>query len=379
MKKIVVLGDGQIWDLRGVDPKYPQGIFEELFSGRALEKMANSAPEIFSQYIEGAKTKITGMSVTKALLDKKNKRAKVAALKILEEMAKNAARGIEVLTKAKGCKPGWKRKEINLWKGLSGVVIGGGVSRGKTGTIIIKGIKDYLRQRGLDTVEIFKARFPGKESGFLGSIVNILDFICSEARKRKLSKIAAIGIDLGREKIGVGILLVNLKSHGIINFPKSIWVLYRYSVRTIQSKNRIKNFKQHRKLGEELRSRIISQIARLIICAENYAQKTGIVCSKHIGLASPGETSTDGYLIGSTDYLPLFTKKDGFHFSKAVEENLAGKGFPDFHIRIINDGIAACLANLRLGLDFKYLKNGKYAFLGPGSGLGGCLCRVKEV
>ena len=378
MKKITVLGNGQVWDLRGVDPKRPQAIFEDLFCGRVLEEKAALRRKVFSGYIEKEKTRITGMSVTLALRDKKNRNAREEAARILKEVAHYAGRGILVLTRGQGHKPGWSQKDIALWKNLSGVIIGGGVSRGRTGSLIIAEIKDYLDKEGLGTIEVTRAKFPGKESGFMGAIVNVLDKACREGREKKLAKIGVIGIDLGRDKIGVGILVVNPRTCGIITFKVFPWV-YRYSVRTIRSNNRIKQFERQRSLGEELRSGIIAQITRLIIRAMAQAEKAGISCSRHIGLALPGETTPDGYLIGSTDYLPFFTKKDGFHFSKAVEEDLAGSGSSGVRLHIINDGIAAGLANLKIGLGLESLKAGKYAFLGPGSGLGGCLCRVEEV
>ncbi len=376
MKKITVLGDGQIWDVRGIDPAHPGIIFEDVFCGRVLEEKARLRPDIFGRYIEKGKTGITGMSVTKALLDRYHKKTREASLVILHEVAANAGKGIAALTAGRGYKPGWTKKESALWKGLSHVIIGGGVSEGKTGSIIIAGIKGHLAERGLGAIAVTKARFPGKESGFLGAVVNILEAVCRQAKARGLSRAGVISIDLGRDKIGVGILIVNPKTCDIIRDKSSPWI-YRYSVRTIRSSNRIKRFEKHKSLGLQLRARIVSQIVSLIIRAKTHAEKSGIAYSSHVGLALPGEASADGYLLGSTDYLPFFTKKDGFHFTAAVEEELVKCGCLDFRLHIVNDGIAAGLANVKLGLNLNRLKDGKYAFLGPGSGLGGCLCRVQ--
>jgi hypothetical protein len=374
MRKIFVLGDGQVWNVRGIDPKHPQKIFEDLFSGRAMEEKAKFKKAIFAKYIEKGKAKITGMSVTQALWDKKNKKAQLAAQSILKEMGEMAARGIEVLTKGKGYKPNWSPREINYWKDLKGVIIGGGVSEGKTGTLLIKSIKDYLKKRNVNSIEIFKARFSGKEAGFLGSVANIMDLLCKEAKMRRLSRIAAIGVDIGREKIGAGILMLNPKICSIIKENTSLWV-YRYSVMTPQEK-RLKYYLHQKNIGKELRAKILERVNGVIIRAVEQAEKKGLLYSKHIAVALPGQATSDGYLVGSIDYLPLFRKQDGFHFSLALQDNLAKSGYRGFHIHIINDGIAAAMSNLIFGLGLKNLKIGKYAFLGPGSGLGGCVCKI---
>ncbi|HTY45755.1 MAG TPA: hypothetical protein VMD52_07200 [Patescibacteria group bacterium] len=378
MKKITVLGDGQVWDVRGIDPAHPGVIFEDVFCGRVLEEKARLRPGIFGRYIEKGKAGITGMSVTLALLDRRNRKAQEAALAIVQEVAASAGSGIAALAAGRGYKPGWTRQESALWKGLSCVIIGGGVSRGKTGSIVVAGIKDRLAKEGLGNIAVTKARFPGKESGFLGAAVNVLEVACRQTKARGLSRAGVISIDLGRDKTGVGILMVNPRTCGIIKNTSFLWK-YRFSVRTVRSNSRIKCFAKQKSLGLQLRARVIHQLAGLIIRAKAHAEKIGIAYSTHVGLALPGEASADGYLLGSTDYLPFFTKKDGFHFTAAVENELARCGFPDFHLHIVNDGIAAGLANIKLGFDLKRLKDGKYAFLGPGSGLGGCLCRVKEV
>lgn len=374
MNRIEILGDGQIWDLKGVDPGRPEKIFEDLFCGRVLEEKARQNPRIFSRYIEKGKDRITGMSVTLALGDRKNPASSRAALKILNDMAVDAGRGIEALSRGTGFKSGWSRKDIALWKGISTVVIGGGVSRSGTGRILLKGIKAYLRKSGLPEIEVRQAQFPGKESGFLGAIAHILEPACSRFGDKN-GRWGLIGVDLGRDKIGVGILMVNPKSCAIIGKSRPVC---RFELRTARPRTRIKDFRKNRRKGIEIRNRIVAQIAGLVIKARSVAAKKGIECLPLIGLATPGKVSSDGYIDGGTDYLPFFTRSDGFHLPSAVEKNLQEKGAAGFRVRIINDGIAAGLANLRLGMDFQRLKPGKYAFLGPGSGLGGCLCRIRR-
>ena len=74
-KYLRILGDGQIWDLKGILPNAPQETFEELFSGRALARMAQEVNRqaqpvmrVFSRFKQNGK--ITGLSVTRALLSK---------------------------------------------------------------------------------------------------------------------------------------------------------------------------------------------------------------------------------------------------------------------------------------------------------------------
>lgn len=50
------------------------------------------------------------------------------------------------------------------------------------------------------------------------------------------------------------------------------------------------------------------------------------------------------------------------------------RGLSGYRIHIINDGIAAGIANAYF--DFLKIKYGKFAFFGVGSGLGGCVGKV---
>ena len=156
MKKIAILGDGQIWDVSGIDEKNPKIMFEDLFSGRALGESARLFDRLalkkygrtlFAQFKEKGKLEVTGVCVTRALLNKKDKLSREAAETLLKEMAGDAARGIELLATGKARKRGWGPKEYGQWKDLQAVIIGAGVSTGKTGAVIIKAIKDYLRKR----------------------------------------------------------------------------------------------------------------------------------------------------------------------------------------------------------------------------------------
>jgi len=376
-----ILGNGQIWDVKGILPSAYQKTFEDLFSGRALGQMARefdqslpSNKKVFSNFKE--KGKITGLSVTKALLSK-DKNASRKALDLLGQLAKNAAKGIEVLTKGKGCKPNWPNKERNYWKNLDVIIIGGGVSENTTGKVLVELIKIYLSSRGLQDIKVYQAKFPGKEAGFLGAVANIRGFICNEAKKKELKKIAAIGIDLGRDDIGVGLMAVNLREENIILRRGTYLGLFQHSVKTpyhFQRKGFLDSRKSYSKkeyaMGKDIRSLILEKIADLIVLAQAKATEASLQVSRHIAVSIPGATS-HGYIVNSTDYLPFFRKKDGFNFSHTLEGLLAGKGMKGCHVHIINDGIAAGIANVYFG-PFK-AKGEKFAFFGVGSGLAGCV------
>lgn len=382
-----ILGDGQIWDLRGICLKAMQKTFEDLFSGRALGQMAQKANQqpltrgFFSPFKE--KDKITGLSVTKALLSN-NRGAKEAAMVLLEDLARNAAEGIMALSRGKGFKPHWRAQEKDCWRKLDIVIIGGGVSNGRTGKILVSLIKRYLSKEGGSDIRVYQAKFPGKESGCLGAVIGILKPICNEAKRKGFKKITVIGLDLGREKIGIGLLVINPDSEKIILKRKENPWLFRYSVRT-PGQQRLKAFldsrtdytDQERTRGQNLRKLILKQMVDLIIQAQAKAQEFGWENSRNIGVSVPGCPSSDGSIINSTDYLPFFRKQDGFNFTENLEESLAGKGMMDYQIHIINDGIAAGIANIYF--DSSSVRKGKFAFLGVGSGLGGCVGLKSEV
>jgi len=376
-----ILGDGQVWDVRGISPEAPCETFEDLFSGRALGRMAQQR-NIFSSFKD--KGKVTGFSVTKALLSN-NKDAKKAARLLIEDLGKNGARGIAALNNGKGLKKSWFSRERNYWRGLDFVIIGGGVSEDLTGRILVNSIKKYLsRQKFLD-IKVSQAKFPGKEAGFMGAVINSMPHICREAKKKHLKAISAIGLDLGREDIGVGLLAVDPVSKKILKQKNHYW-LFKYSVRTPYKKY-LKNFMDsrrdytpgERKLGERIRRAILGQMSDLIIQARKKTYSMGLACAEDVGVAVPGSTSPDGHIINSTDYLPFFRKQDGFNFTRNLEASLAEKSTVECRIHIINDGIAAGIANIYFDLSKAKGKRGKFAFLGAGSGLGGCLGVVNKI
>lgn len=386
-QNLEILGDGQIWDLRGILPNDPQKTFEDLFSGRALAQMAQEINQrsyrgrsLFSPFKE--KGKITGLSVTKALLSH-NKQAKDTAIILLKDLAKNASLGIKALSEGKGFKPDWSTKERNYWKNLDIIIVGGGVSEGLTGKILVSLIKRCLSKSSLSDIRVYQAKFSGKEAGFLGAVINIWKLICKEGKKNGLKKIAAIGLDLGREKIGIGLLVIKPNTARIILKRREEPWFFQYSLKT-PCQRYLKIFLDSRKdytirervRGKHIRELILRQMTNLIIQAQNKAQEFGLEVSRNIGVAVPGRPSCDGYIIDSTDYLPFFRKQDGFNFAKNLEASLVKSGMPDYCIHIINDGIAAGIANVYL--DFLKAKHGKFAFFGVGSGLGGCVGRIHD-
>lgn len=376
-----ILGTGQIWDVKGILDSAKEKTFEDIFSGRALGEMARetlrnpSNKKIFSKFKD--KGKITGVSVTKALLSK-NKRARGRALLLLSQLARNGTKGIEILTKGIGEKPGWPEEERNFWKDLDVIIIGGGVSENTTGDILVLLLKRYLSERGLGALKVYQARFPGKEAGFLGAVANICEPICKEAKKKKLKKVAAIGIDLGRDDIGVGLLKINSKKEDIVLNKREYCGVFHHSIKTpysIQRKafldSRESYTKKDQKLGIRIRETILEKIANLVMLAKKKADDLGLETSRHIAVSIPGCT-LGKYIINSTDYLPFFRKKDGFNLAGSLEELLVGEDLKSYHVHIINDGIAAGIANVYFS-SFKKAKGKKFAFFGVGSGLAGCV------
>jgi hypothetical protein len=385
-KYLEILGDGQIWDVKGILPFAHQKTFEDLFSGRALGEMAQAVNQhlpknkrVFSLFKE--KGKITGFSVTKALLSN-NREAKKIAISLLDKLAKNAALGIKVLTKGRGFKENWSNREKGYWRGLNRVIIGGGASEGLTGKTLIRLIKKYLSQNCFSNLGIYQAKFPGKEAGFLGAALSILEIIFKEAKQKKLDLIAVSSLDLGREEIGVGLLAIRLYApNAILKRNKHYW-FFKKSIPTARRKSleifldsRQDYTQAERARGERIRTHILGQMTDLIACAQAKAKSLGLPCSENIAVAVPGRTSDNDYIIDSTDYLPFFRKKNGFNLARALERLLFKKGLRGYHAHIINDGIAAGIANIYF--NFPQVRAGeKIAFLGVGSGLGGCLGRV---
>lgn len=378
-KFIKVLGDGQIWDIKGVLSDASEEKFEDLFSGRALGKMAAEDIPIFSRFKE--RGKINGLSVTKALLSNYPQAQNTAKL-LLEKLAKNGAAGIKALSLSKGkeFKNNWSAHQRNYWKNLDFVIIGGGVSEGQTGKFIVRAIKRHLSKDGL-YIKVYQAKFPGKEAGFLGAVVNIIKVICEEAKARQVKLIVATGLDLGRDEIGAGLLAIDVSSERVLKQKYGYWI-FRQSVNA-PYKRHLKNFLDARKdygasdykLGKRIRLAILKKMADLIIKTQVKAQRLCLSWSRNIGIAVPGSTSPDGFILNSTDYLPFFRKQDGFNFAKNLEGLLAERGLSGFNVRLVNDGIAAGIANVYF--DSSRIKNGKFAFLGVGSGLGGCVGLIR--
>lgn len=382
-RRLEILGDGQVWDLRGISAGAPDKTFEDLFSGRALGEMARQLNQrlpqhkkVLSRFKE--KGRITGLSVTRALLSR-NKEAKKTAVSLLEQLAQNGASGITALTEGRGYKEKWLPRDKGCWKNLDSVIIGGGVSEGATGRLLVRLIKNYLWQDSRSDIRVYQARLAGKEAGFSGSVISILDRILREAKEKRLKAIGAIGLDLGREEIGVGLVAIKPGTRNkILKSGKNYW-LFRHSVKTACRKN-LKIFLDsrrdytlaERKAGVRCRGLILKQLTDLIMKALIQVRKLRLATSQNIAVAVPGSTTSDGYIINSTDYLPFFRKQDGFNFARALEGALYQRGLSSYRVHIVNDGIAAGVANIY----FSNLQRGKIAFLGVGSGLGGCVGKV---
>lgn len=386
-RQIKILGNGQIWDIKGVDPDNPEKIFEDLFSGRALGEMAREYEKKGTGRIFRAKKQkfclspflITGHSVSRALVSK-DKLAQQHAKQVLSDFSLNGARGIEHLTKGTAIKTKWSRRERDHWRNLSGVIIGGGVSEDATGRLIVKEIKKCLKSRHLGRINIYQAKFPGKESGFLGAVAYCLPYALKKSHREK--NLALIGLDIGRADIGVGVSVFNAKTGKMILYKGNPWKFTQSKNTPYSSQLHIfkDSYKRYSKaeiaLGKRIRNDLIDAIVQLIINAIKKIEKHKICCSKFVGIGLPGETDNAGYMIGSTHYLPFLEKQHGFHFAGAVKKRLEKLGAKGYNIQILNDGIAAGLANLRFGIGLDKLKRGKYAFLGPGSGLGGFVGEV---
>ena len=392
--QVNVLGNGQIWDLKGTDPQNPNRNFEDVFSGRALGRLAISFDKrLFNKYIEKNNNHITGMSVTLAI-SSKNKKAQAAAKVVLNQMARIGANGIELLTKGKwndpalnqngsGPIPG-KALRCRCRAGLKGVVIGGGVSEGKTGKVLVEAIKKYLTKAGLK-IKIYQAKFPGKVAGFLGAIANIELMTILEEIGTEYKKVAVIGVDVGREDIGCGVIELNNFTGEAIKRKGKI-IIYQSNKKMPLSLKEQKVFQdsyrsyspQELELAKQLREKLLKTAASQIVDAYKWCRSNGKVCSNQVGIAVPGEPDREGYLIGSTQYLPFLQKKDGFRFKIGLETATTQSGMAGFCVHLVNDGIAALLANLNFGLGLNKLEEGKYAFLGPGSGLGGGLVEIRK-
>lgn len=374
MKKFIrILGDGQVWDLKRLLPEDPEEKFEDLFSGRALGEMAAENAAVFSRFKE--RGKITGLSVTRALLSE-HSWAKNTAKALLENLAKNGTAGIKALNKGGGFKNNWSSRQRDYWKNLDFVIIGGGVSGGLTGRIIVSAIKKNLSKNGFSGIKVYQAKFPGKEAGFLGAVVNIIKEIYSEAKVKKTKLIAACGLDLGRDEIGAGLLVIDAASQKVLKQKYGYWV-FRHSVK-VPYKNHLKKFLDarsdygvgDRRLGWRIRMAILKKMAGLIIRAQAKAQRLRLPLSGNIGVAVPGSTTPDGFILDSTDYLPFFKKRNGFNFAENLEGLLAKRNLSGVNVHLVNDGIAAGIANIYF--DSRRIRSGKFAFLGIGSGLGGC-------
>ncbi|MBN1793328.1 MAG: hypothetical protein JW844_00010 [Candidatus Omnitrophica bacterium] len=428
---IAILGNGQIWDVTKIRDDRPEAVFEDLFSGRSLKERAlafdrqhaadHGGRAIFGAFLEEGKTSVTGRSVTLAF-ESGNEEAVSAAQTVLDEMAVDCARAVEMVTKGTAVKEAWTENEKKMWQDIRCLVIGGGVSRGETGRYIIEKITGYFRKDPkLRPIDVFQGRYPGKESGILGAVAYAVPFILHEGEFSQDACI--IGIDFGRTELGVGVVRLDLRMNKIYPAPSTQGTaegpfLFYKSVSTYDPDALLpfadacrEYSEEERARGIEIRTEIVRRIVDLTREAIDFTKAEGLSVSRNIGVGSPGEVSKDNWLVSSTQYLPFFQEKDGFRLGDALRRTLEeGEGFTPldngssddavgtqsengteverapsnndnitgFNFHIVNDGIAAGLANIRFGLaSQEEMREGRYMFLGPGSGLGGGLFYVR--
>lgn len=290
--------------IRGIDPENPKLKMGELVSAPALKRYCDDidiVKSLFTWLREGLENPQIEL--------------------VLNRMGKNLGRVIKKLL-------GW-----NYWKGVERIYVGGGLSEGRSGDIIVDSANEFLRENSNQSLDLRKINYHPAVVALIG----ITYFIPVENRN-------VVTVDLGGG---------NLRT-GIVNPPEGNRMVEVYYSRFIH----------WQELGLE-REGLADLIASEIASCLNRSEKLDVDISEYIGIGVPA-AAEDGRITGKDRNLPGDWSDPEFRLSEIINEKIRKEtNFNDFKYVIKNDAVSQGLSEIPFAGDVK-----DWGILTIGTGLG---------
>lgn len=275
-------------NVRGIDPENPELKMAHLVSASALKRYCDRE-EIVESVFNWLKEDGENLEIESAL----------------RRMGRNLGLVIKRILS-------WK-----YWKRTERIYLGGGVSEGKIGDILLEEAKNFITAETSLSVELRKIHYPPAVAGLIG----VTYFIPTKHRRK-----ATITVDLGGGNLRTGLILPPTED-------ENAGVLYS-------------NFLNWQKLGLS-RDSLADLISSEIIDCLKVSRKTKTKISKYIGVGFPALVDEEGYVVGKDRNLPGNWTDPQFHLPSIINSKIEEEtDFGGFKFMIKNDAVCQGLSEI---------------------------------
>lgn len=294
-------------NVRGIDPKNPKLKMADLVSAPALKKYCDRE-KIVESVFHWLKGNGEDLEIESAL----------------RMMGTNLGLIVKRLLN-------WK-----YWKKTERIYVGGGVSEGKIGDILLKEAKDFISAETSLNVTLRKIHYSPAVAGLIGATYFI---------PTKNGRKAVPTIDLGGGNLRTGLVLPPSEDENAVVFHS--------------------NFLNWQKLGLN-RDSLVELISSEVIDCLNVSKETKTEISEYMGISFPALVDEKGYVIGKDRNLPGNWIDSQFHLPSIINSKIKEKtGFGDFKFIVRNDAVCQGLSEIPFVHDVK-----RWGVLTIGTGLG---------
>ncbi len=301
--------------IRDIDPDNPELKMADLASADAL-----------SRYTERADAVDTLLSWVRG--GREDEKVRAALLK----MGENLGRIIERLM------------DWSYWRNTEKVFIGGGLSEGASGDVLIRQAEKHLSKVLDISVDLRKIHYHPAVAGLVGSTYFL---------PREVKGEPSLTVDLGGGNLRTGLITS-------VPGPEQDPVHY----------SKLLNW---RKLNLDRKS-LVNLIAREILDCLKIGKEIGLKISKFGGLAIPALIDEEGYVIGKDRNLPGDWTSPGFHLPSILEAEIEEKGFESIKFIARNDVVCQGLSEIPFIEGVK-----EWGVLTVGTGLGNARFRNRKL
>lgn len=303
--KVEILGHSAS-GVRGIDPDNPKLKMGELVSAPALERYCEREEAVgyLFNWLRG-------------------KREDPEIELALRRMGEILGRVVKKLL-------GWE-----YWRGVERIYIGGGLSEGRSGDILVNKASEFLAERDVG-VNLQKIHYHPAVAGLVG----VTYFLPLE-----MADLKNITVDLGGGILRTGIV----DPPDEYERPKAIY-------------SRLLRWQD---LGME-RETLADLIASEVVGCLKMSEKTETDISEYVGVALPAVLDKNGYVIGKDRNLPGDWTDPEFNLPDIINSKIEEEtNFGDFRFVLKNDAVSQGLSEIPFA---KYV--GEWGILTVGTGLG---------
>jgi predicted NBD/HSP70 family sugar kinase len=233
--------------------------------------------------------------------------------------------------------------KLKAWKGVQGIVVGGGFSGCRVGELCIGRASVILKAQKIKAA-ISTIRHEPDEAGLIGA-AHLAPVWMFQAHN------AIIGVDIGGTNIRAGVIELNLKKARDLSKAK-VWKyeLWRHGDEQLNRDDAVHG--------------LIDMLNRLI----HQADAEGLKLAPFIGLGCPGKIEPDGSIDRGAQNLPGNWESSRFNLSHEIRKAIPMVGGFETEVVMHNDAVVQGLSQIPFMRDVE-----RWAIFTIGTGLGNAL------